>query len=43
MDRWLKATNDFAGRMTAEEMVAKGIILPRDGKYEARKKGEPAK
>lgn len=38
LDRWLKATNDFSGRMSAEEMVAKGIIKPRDEKYEARKK-----
>ena len=43
MDRWLKATNDFAGRMSAEEMVEKGIIKPRDEKYEARKAGAPAK
>ena len=43
MDRWLKSTNDFAGRMSAEEMVAKGIIRPRDEKYEERKKGAPAK
>lgn len=39
LDRWLASTNDFAGRMTAEEMVAKGIIQPRDEKYEARKNG----
>ena len=43
MDRWLKSTNDFSGRMSAEEMVAKGIIRPRDEKYEARKNGAPAK
>jgi uncharacterized sulfatase len=38
MDRWLKATNDMAGRMTAEEMVEKGIIRKRNETYEARKK-----
>jgi N-sulfoglucosamine sulfohydrolase len=38
MDRWLKATNDFAGRMTAEEMAEKGIIRKRSETYEARKK-----
>ena len=38
MDRWLKATNDFSGRMSAEEMVEKGIIKPRDEKYEQRRK-----
>lgn len=38
LDRWLKATNDFAGRMSAEQMVEKGIIKPREEKYEARKK-----
>ncbi len=43
LDRWLKATNDFAGRMTADEMVAKGIIKPRDEKYEQRRQGVPAK
>lgn len=43
MDRWLKATNDFAGRMTADEMVANGIIKPRDEKYEKRRQGEPAR
>jgi uncharacterized sulfatase len=43
MDRWLAATNDFAGRMTAEEMVKAGIIQPRDEKYEERKKAAPGK
>ncbi len=43
MDRWLKSTNDFSGRMSAEEMVANRIIRPRDEKYEERKKGAPAK
>jgi uncharacterized sulfatase len=38
LDRWLKATNDMAGRMTAEEMVEKGIIKPRAETYEARRK-----
>ncbi len=38
MDRWLKATNDFSGRMSAEEMVENGIIKPRDEKYEQRRK-----
>jgi N-sulfoglucosamine sulfohydrolase len=38
LDRWLKSTNDMAGRMTAEEMVEKGIIKPRAETYEARKK-----
>ena len=38
LERWLKATNDFAGRMSAEQMVEKGIIKPRDEKYEERKK-----
>ena len=42
MDRWLKATNDFSGRMSADEMVKMGVIKPRDEKYEARKNGAPA-
>lgn len=42
MDRWLAATKDFAGRMTAEEMVAAGVIEPRNENYEQRKKtGKP--
>ncbi len=42
MDRWLKATNDFAGRMTAEQMVEKRIILPRSETYEKRREtGKP--
>jgi N-sulfoglucosamine sulfohydrolase len=42
MDRWLKSTNDFAGRMSAEEMVNAKIIKPRDEKYEERRNGAPA-
>jgi N-sulfoglucosamine sulfohydrolase len=37
MDRWLKATEDFSGRMTAEQMVEKGIIRPRAETYEKRR------
>jgi N-sulfoglucosamine sulfohydrolase len=42
MDRWLKSTNDFAGRMSAEQMVEAKIIRPRDAKYEERRKEQPA-
>ena len=42
MDRWLKATDDFAGRMTAEQMAEKGVILPRSETYEKRRQtGKP--
>lgn len=43
MDRWLKATNDYAGRMTAEEMVKAGVIAPRDAGYEQRREAGKAK
>lgn len=42
MDRWLKETNDYSGRMTAEEMAKAGIIQPRDERYEERRRtGNP--
>jgi N-sulfoglucosamine sulfohydrolase len=42
MDRWLKATDDFAGRMTADQMVEKGIIRPRLETYlKRRETGQP--
>lgn len=41
MDRWLAQTNDLAARMTADEMVDAGIILPRDPKYEERRRNAP--
>lgn len=37
MDRWLKATNDYAGRMNAEEMAKAGVIRERAEKYEQRR------
>jgi N-sulfoglucosamine sulfohydrolase len=44
LDEWLRQTNDMAGRLTADQMVAQGIIKPRDPKYAERaKKSEPTK
>ena len=37
LERWLKATNDISGRMSAEEMVKAGIITPRAETYEKRR------
>ena len=42
MDRWLKSTNDFAGRMTADEMVKAGVIRERAETYKKRQQtGRP--
>ena len=42
MDRWLKSTNDFSGRMTAEEMVKAGVIRERAETYKKRREtGQP--
>jgi arylsulfatase A-like enzyme len=38
LDEWLRKTNDMAGRLTADQMVAQGIIKPRDPKYAERAK-----